>query len=168
MTGEQPRTSARETCGICQHAVEPAEGRTQCPHCGLPFHADCWEENRGCSAYGCPQVNALKPPADASRAAPPRSAEGGDAPTQGRAGPPPEPFPWDFLLLGASALGVLVSLFTFGAPSAALLPCVVVAHLVRKGKKSRVVFLLSLLVCLAGVVGGYVASSYLGIVPSRQ
>jgi formylglycine-generating enzyme required for sulfatase activity len=186
MTGEMPRTSARETCGICQHPVEPAEERTQCPHCGLPFHADCWAENHGCSAYGCPQVNALKPPADESRAAPPqrseeggdgrtrtevadlaefalpqRSEEGGDGRTRGRPAPPPEPFPWDFLLLGASALGVLVSLFTFGVPSLVLLPVVLVANLSRQGKKSWAVFLLSFLVCAAGMVGGYVASCYL-------
>jgi hypothetical protein len=145
--------------------VEPAEERTQCPHCGLPFHAECWEENRGCSAYGCPQVNALRPPAEERPAAPPRPKEGGDAPTEGRAAPPPEPFPWDFLLLGASALGVLVSLFTFGVPSAVLL--LFVANLLRKGKKSRAVFLLSLLVCLAGTVAGYVASRYLGGGPAQ-
>jgi hypothetical protein len=167
MTGEQLRTSAREICSICQHPVELAEGRTQCPHCGLPFHADCWEENRGCSAYGCPQVNALSPSAEQSRAAPLRSAEAGDAPTQGRAASPPDPFPWEFLLLGASALGVLVSMFTFGAPSAALVPCMVVAHLMRKGKKSWAVFLLSLLVCLAGAVAGYVASRYVGSGPAQ-
>jgi general stress protein CsbA len=59
-----------------------------------------------------------------------------------------------------------VSLFTFGAPSAVLLPVVLVADLSRKGKKSWMVFLLSLLVCLAGMVGGYVASCYLAIAPA--
>ena len=50
----------RRVCSICQCDIEPDEQVTECPECGLPFHAECWEENFGCSTYGCPQVNALK------------------------------------------------------------------------------------------------------------
>lgn len=63
-------------CGICQSAISVFEDVTDCPSCGLRFHADCWQENYGCSAYGCDQVNVLKPPA---------AAEAGPGP------PPPAP-----------------------------------------------------------------------------
>src|SRR4051812_41389148 len=50
-------------CSICQTPIEPGEERTACPSCHLTFHAQCWEENLGCSAYGCDQVNVLAPAA---------------------------------------------------------------------------------------------------------
>lgn len=46
-------------CGVCHTAIGPSDDATPCPSCGLMFHADCWQENRGCSAYGCPEVGAL-------------------------------------------------------------------------------------------------------------
>jgi hypothetical protein len=48
-----------EPCSVCMCAIESSEETTDCPACGLRFHADCWTENRGCSAYGCAQVGAL-------------------------------------------------------------------------------------------------------------
>lgn len=44
---------AGKLCSICQTAVIAGERVVQCPYCGLPFHSECWDENRGCSAYGC-------------------------------------------------------------------------------------------------------------------
>jgi hypothetical protein len=156
MTSEKPRAEVRETCSICQFPVGADEERTQCPDCGLPFHAECWEQNFGCSAYGCPQVNVLKP------AGPPAAPA---APVAVRA---EEPFPWDYLLLGASGLSVLASLLTLGLPSALLLALVLGRRAFRKGRTSRGVFLLSVLVCLAGVVGGAVAAYYLGTWPGAR
>ena len=93
-------------------------GQTTCPSCGLVFHAECWAENYGCSAYGCPQVNALKPPA-AERTAPPGARalsapaircrvrkparHGGRCTTTSRA-----PLPWEFLLLAGSVFSALL------------------------------------------------------------
>jgi hypothetical protein len=45
--------SAGKVCSICQTAVVAGEQILSCPDCGLPFHQECWAENRGCSAYGC-------------------------------------------------------------------------------------------------------------------
>jgi hypothetical protein len=39
--------------------MKPRDEILACPQCGLRFHAECWAENRGCSAYGCAQVGAL-------------------------------------------------------------------------------------------------------------
>jgi len=44
---------AGKLCSICQTAILAGERVLTCSHCGLPFHSECWNENRGCSAYGC-------------------------------------------------------------------------------------------------------------------
>ncbi len=28
----------------------------ECPVCHARYHSDCWQENRGCAVYGCPEV----------------------------------------------------------------------------------------------------------------
>src|SRR5205085_7977897 len=89
----KPTTVLRE-CAICQSSIYTAEKTTTCPKCGLVFHAECWDENMGCAAYGCEQVNALAPKEEAKPA---------------QALPQPivdaiEPLPWSFVLLGAAAL----------------------------------------------------------------
>src|SRR5438034_11683013 len=95
-------------CGICQSPIDTADETTTCPKCGLLFHADCWQENMGCAAYGCEQVNALAP----------KEAE---KPVEHL--PQPiveaiEPLPWSFLLLGAATLALMGSALTYGVPSA--------------------------------------------------
>lgn len=42
-----------KNCSICLSVIISGEDVIQCPYCQLPFHAECWEENKGCSAYGC-------------------------------------------------------------------------------------------------------------------
>lgn len=44
---------AGKMCSICQSNIITGEKVLECPYCGLPFHGECWDENRGCSAYGC-------------------------------------------------------------------------------------------------------------------
>ena len=51
---------AQTICSICQWTLSDGELVT-CPSCGLTFHKECWIENKGCSAYGCNQVNVLEP-----------------------------------------------------------------------------------------------------------
>ncbi len=81
-------------CGICQSRIAASEQMTTCPECALTFHADCWSENRGCAAYGCSQVGVLEPP-EASAVKELNVTELTD------------PFPWEFLLLGASVIGAV-------------------------------------------------------------
>ncbi len=45
--------TAGKICSICQTAIVAGEHILYCPDCKLPFHKECWAENRGCSAYGC-------------------------------------------------------------------------------------------------------------------
>src|SRR5438874_13468857 len=95
-------------CAICQSSIYTAEKTTTCPKCGLVFHAECWQENMGCAAYGCEQVNALAPKTE-------------EKPVEHL--PQPiveaiEPLPWSFLLLGAATLALMGSALTYGVPSA--------------------------------------------------
>jgi len=57
MAESQTRTAGSETagklCSICQTTILGGETVVHCPDCSLPFHHECWEENRGCSQYGC-------------------------------------------------------------------------------------------------------------------
>lgn len=45
--------TAGKLCTICQTGIVAGEQIVHCPSCALPFHRECWAENRGCSAYGC-------------------------------------------------------------------------------------------------------------------
>src|SRR5439155_11036441 len=69
----------KQVCSICQWEITADAEKQRCPECGLHFHAECWKQNYGCSAYGCAQVNILVDPRDAKIdmeeiGAPPESA----------------------------------------------------------------------------------------------
>jgi DNA-directed RNA polymerase subunit RPC12/RpoP len=42
-----------KTCPYCLSPVKPAGDLTVCPECGIPHHVECWEENGGCTTWGC-------------------------------------------------------------------------------------------------------------------
>lgn len=47
-------SSIREaTCPVCCTPFAEDDSIKLCPDCKTPHHAECWEENRGCSTYGC-------------------------------------------------------------------------------------------------------------------
>src|SRR5436853_6536385 len=52
-----------EMCAICKSGIEADDALVTCRACKAPYHADCWEENRGCAIYGCEQA----PPTEALR-----------------------------------------------------------------------------------------------------
>ena len=37
----------------CMMPIKPGEAVKTCPKCGIPHHRDCWNENNGCTTYGC-------------------------------------------------------------------------------------------------------------------
>ncbi len=51
------------TCPYCRETVEESEGMA-CPECKTPHHHDCWDENKGCTVFGC-----IKAPADEQKIA---------------------------------------------------------------------------------------------------
>ncbi len=116
-TAERTPASA-VVCGVCGLCVEPGEVKTLCPACQLPFHRDCWDYNFGCSAYGCPQVNVLKPASTMKVVMPPSDINTGPAPVQHVPVTSPaspvesaslqEPIPWSHLALVGSVVSILI------------------------------------------------------------
>ncbi len=42
-------------CPYCKTEIKEGDAVKVCPECGIPHHAVCWEENKGCSTLGCPK-----------------------------------------------------------------------------------------------------------------
>ena len=40
-------------CQYCKTEIKEGDEVKVCPECGIPHHATCWEENEGCSTFGC-------------------------------------------------------------------------------------------------------------------
>jgi hypothetical protein len=40
-------------CPYCQTNIKETADKVICPDCHTPHHKECWEENKGCTAYGC-------------------------------------------------------------------------------------------------------------------
>ena len=170
---EDPASAAPRTCGVCQWDLEPGEARTLCPSCGLNFHAECWRDNKGCSAYGCDQVNILL---KRDRPKFPGAAHGPDADIDteetydayaddpyadadadddsnrnGRA------IAWEYVLLSFAVMGTLLGLFTFGVP-AALVTIASVIRLAVNDNDRKPVLAISALLALLGTGAGYYVS----------
>jgi len=121
-------TTVDELCSICQTPIESDEPKIDCGRCSLPFHEECWRENLGCSAYGCPNVNALKRGPDIlitnppPLPLPPSPGEDGIPWKNSSVGPPPLPpledgIPWEFVLLAASVFATILGTFMCGLPT---------------------------------------------------
>ena len=49
-------------CPYCRGAIDASvEEPKVCPGCGTPHHADCFEENGGCTVFGCSAAPAEEP-----------------------------------------------------------------------------------------------------------
>jgi len=42
-----------KTCPYCQTPIKPGEQYVLCSMCSIPHHQQCWNENRGCTTFGC-------------------------------------------------------------------------------------------------------------------
>jgi len=42
-----------KNCPYCQTPFVSDVGVIVCPSCGIPHHVDCWNENGGCTTFGC-------------------------------------------------------------------------------------------------------------------
>ncbi len=47
-------------CPVCGQEITTADKVVVCPECGIPHHASCWAQNRGCSTSGCAQQGVVK------------------------------------------------------------------------------------------------------------
>jgi hypothetical protein len=49
-----PASTAASSCTICLSSLGGGLPAVRCPACRLAYHAECWTENGGCGAFGCP------------------------------------------------------------------------------------------------------------------
>ena len=40
-------------CPFCKTEITETDAVMVCPACGIPHHEGCWEENHGCTTFGC-------------------------------------------------------------------------------------------------------------------
>lgn len=40
-------------CPYCKTEIKEEDSVKFCPSCGIPHHEGCWEENKGCTTFGC-------------------------------------------------------------------------------------------------------------------
>lgn len=147
---EQKRPVSRKPgkCAVCHSEIQPEEEQTQCPDCAMRFHAECWQENLGCSSYGCPQVNALNPSA----------AE--EIKTVAGAGDTAQRLPWETILLAASVVGSLAGAMAFGS-LAAIVAVVAIVILVKKKAQRPVLLVLAVVICVFGIAVGLGVSDFM-------
>ncbi|MGC4033435.1 MAG: FHA domain-containing protein [Tepidisphaeraceae bacterium] len=143
-------------CGICQWPIDPQEQTHVCSDCKTPSHQECWLENRGCSTYGCSQVNALAPKPTAEAAALPPVVDDGRASVTTVAKPA---VAWGHMLLGLSVVAALVGLLAFGVP-AALLALASLIRLITTRQKERGVLAASVLIAVIGAAAGVMISRF--------
>lgn len=54
-------------CPHCGQEITASDPVTVCPACGMAHHQSCWEENQGCTTFGCPQQHYQAPAAPHAR-----------------------------------------------------------------------------------------------------
>ena len=121
----------------------------QCPDCAVTFHAECWQENLGCSSYGCPQVHALE-----QKEEPTRTVPVDDETREESSG-----LPWGLILLAVSVVSSVMGALCFGAPALiALLVSIVV--LIRGSLPRRGLLVAAIIISLVGVPFGLAVSDF--------
>lgn len=85
-----------EVCPYCRAPILPEDVTTDCEGCGTRHHSDCYQENGGCTIFGCSKAPAEEPKLTVS---PPELTNVTQAPpanafvsvTQTAVAPPPPP-----------------------------------------------------------------------------
>ena len=54
-----PDSHVGKTCPFCQTPIKPGANVITCPACGMPHHEDCWQENGGCTTFGCTSAHGV-------------------------------------------------------------------------------------------------------------
>ncbi len=150
-------------CGVCQWAIEKTERSHKCPACAMDFHLDCWRENRGCSAYGCNQVNSLVPriarPAVPEMGTPEPVVESSNERTAIMASPAEQGISWAHAMLALSVVGSLLGLISFGLPCA-IVGLVALVRLLISKTDSKTVLSFSVLIAVVGTAAGVMISRF--------
>jgi hypothetical protein len=145
-------TKKKFKCAVCHSSIVVGEEMITCPDCAMTFHAECWQENLGCSSYGCPQVNCLQ-----TR---PRSVPTGGLLSESdvveetghgsRVG---------IALLAASVAASILGALLFGALDLVIILMAVVVLI--RGKTSRSgAWIAALVICVFGIAGDLAVSDF--------
>lgn len=136
------------TCSICQWRIDARQQTAKCPECGLEFHAECWAENKGCSSYGCSQVNALAAPVQSEADIEIGSVPDADAPRAGS---------WERVLLTASIAASLIGVLAFGVPALIVAVASIMYYFrtTDRGVSVTIASVVSLLGVAAGIAASY-------------
>jgi hypothetical protein len=159
----------RGTCSICQWPTNTDDSITTCPSCGLTFHTECWNENCGCSAYGCAQVNAITTQAEASAQA--TDVRETAVPSVPAKDPPAsQGISAAHAMLAASIVAGVIGLIAFGATSLIVLIVSALSFAKRRRSNGRGLLIGAMSVALLGVIAGACVSSivWLGWSPGVQ
>ena len=160
-SNEPALPAAESTCPVCQCSVLADDELTTCPACGLQHHADCWNENLGCSAYGCSQVDCLKQGPDIRVTPGNLGAPRASAVMPLSQSPTDDAAPWEFALLGLSVLCLLIGTVTFGVPCLVGGSLIAAFVLLRDGRVNWAVLAFAGLANLVGLIAGIVISIHL-------
>ncbi|MDR1481354.1 MAG: GYF domain-containing protein [Synergistaceae bacterium] len=52
-TNYDSRTHIGKICPYCKAKIAASEDLKVCPICNMPHHQNCWDENKGCTTFGC-------------------------------------------------------------------------------------------------------------------
>ncbi len=77
-------------CPYCRMEVDSA---VYCPTCATPHHPECWEENRGCTVFGCSDAPPDEPKINLADPVPPPLPGFPPPPLPPPPPPPPPPSP---------------------------------------------------------------------------
>lgn len=143
-------------CSICQTTIANQEPLTNCKDCQLPFHSECWQDNFGCSAYGCSQVNCLKTGPEIRITIEPSASPNFNSP------PPlhPQEGYAAYLFLAANIFCFLLGLFLCGVPPLLCALTTLGVFLSNQSSSQTMVYLLGIALGLLGLIVGIVASSF--------
>ncbi len=50
-----------KTCPFCQFLIKADSEAVECPSCKVPHHRECWEQNGGCTTFGCGDMSSDRP-----------------------------------------------------------------------------------------------------------
>ncbi|GIW77652.1 MAG: hypothetical protein KatS3mg104_2715 [Phycisphaerae bacterium] len=153
-------TKQPTVCAVCQWPIERGEKTHQCPACGLDFHLDCWRENRGCSAYGCSQVNALAPKVERPALPSGTSSLMVDPSSETAMMTSPAPaVEWGQAIVALSVVSALLGLLSFGIPCV-LIGLVALGRLIMVRTDRRILLLAAILISLTGTLAGLMISRF--------
>ena len=152
-------TLGAQSCGICQTEIDADDPKISCNKCSLPFHRECWDENLGCSAYGCPNVGILRAGPDIRIGNPPPLPGREALSAQFSATPVKSANSWHYLLLALSSLATLLGLVCYGVFALITMSVSLLAlRAVQKKNESSAVLALSGVISVIGFVVGFILS----------